>query len=290
MDRRAPRSLSGALALLAGLLPACAALRIETAEAPAPLASGCGPPIDGSEPLRRPGAVTLIGEIPGTDEIPTVFGQLACQAASTGETVLVGLQLRRADQQAIERLLAERDDARARRGVLALASFTAAQGSAALANLLLQLRRWRAEGLQLEVVAFGIDAADPEQRELAMAQTLGAAITARPGATVLVLADVSHVRVLARDKGESPRDAMGVHMLAAHPQLRALDPAVAGGSFWVCMGFDDESADCRARRLGGRDRGATPFVEHAPTRRGPVDGILYYGRVTASPPAVPGPR
>ncbi|MBC8069732.1 MAG: hypothetical protein IAG13_15450, partial [Deltaproteobacteria bacterium] len=72
-----------------------------------------------------------------------------------------------------------------------------------------------------------------------------------------------------------------------HAGVRAFDPAVAGGSFWLCTGFDEELVDCRARRLRGRDRGATPFVEVAGIPGGPVDGIVYYGPVTASPPAGP---
>jgi hypothetical protein len=298
MDRRSSRIVRRAPWALAGLLAAsCTQLRIETAPAPAPIAAECGPEIRGSDAVTGPGVITFVGELHGTDEAPASFGRLVCRAAGRAAAagVLVGLEISRTDQHGIDALLDEPDDAAAGRAVLALRHFADGgpdgRTSAAMAALLLQLRAWRRAGQPITVVAFdvGVEAfsASDQLRDAEMAAVLERAIAAHPGATVMVYVGSRHARVTVGVPGDRELAPIGFHLRAQHPELRALDFAASGGSFWACEGFDLESLDCRARRLAGRDRGAEPFVELWARRAGdPYDGVLYLGRVTASPPAV----
>src|SRR5687768_14904456 len=52
----------------------------------------CGEPIAGADSLLVPGALVMIGELHGTQEIPAFVGDLACLAASRGVAVRLGVE------------------------------------------------------------------------------------------------------------------------------------------------------------------------------------------------------
>lgn len=254
----------------------------------------CGPEVRGSGLVTARWAMTLVGETHGTVEVPAAFARLVCRAAERAHPskVLVGLEIPRGDQPAIDAALAEPDAARARARLLATRHWDGTtrdgRASEAMLGMLLELRRQRRAGLVIDVVAFDLDVTamtETTDRDAAMAQHFEAAIAAHPDATVLVLVGGWHTRRHGMPGEHEP--PMAARLLAEHPELHALTTSAASGSeAWNCVGEDLATLDCSAHAVvGGKDRGSEPFVELSePDDSGMYDGVLYLGRTTASPP------
>lgn len=277
MDRRAP---------LVFALVACAHVSGKQGIPGGP----CGPEIPGSAEITARWSIVMVGELHGTNEAPAAFGRLVCRAAERAHPggVLVGLEIPRGDQAAIDGALAAADDETARTRLLATTHFSDeshdGRDSEAMLALLLELRRQRRAGLGIEIVAFDMDPATitpASDRDLEMARELGEAIDAHPDTTVLAYAGNLHTRrhALPRVQRHPP---MAERLLADHPELVALDFASSGGTFWACI--DDT---CGAQRGQGNGRGPDPFVELSDAQGDAYDGFLYVGPITASPPAKP---
>jgi hypothetical protein len=209
-----------------------------------------------------------------------------CRAAERSHPngVLVGLEISRAEQPAIEAALAATDDADARKRLLATKHFSTARhdgkDSEAMLALLLELRRQKRAGLAIDVVAFDVDPATvtpATERDLEMARELGAAIDAHPDATAL--AYVGNYHALRRKPPQIDQKPMVAYLVEDHPDLIALDFATAGGSYWAC------DAKCGVKHGTGTDRGTEPFVAIDDSQGDAYDGFLYVGSITASPPA-----
>jgi hypothetical protein len=276
------------------------------AERPAPDARpatavriACPPLPRGAQPLVEPGAVVLVGEVHGTAEAPAFFASLVCAAAArAGDAgVVVGVEMARSDQEALDAFLAAASPEAGRPRLLAASHFADewrdGRDSRAMLGLLEDLHRWRAAGFGLEVVA--IDVAPGEgtaaEREAAMAERLAAAIAAHPGATTLAYTGNLHSRTVPGAPWDPDLAFMGVHLAARFPRLRAVDFASAGGTAWLCvMEPGGAGPSCGERRQAGEDRGREPFVElWAEADAHGHHGVYYLGTVTASPPAVPAP-
>lgn len=298
------RGATRVLASAACLLALCGAGGARAEEPPAERHAGavpdldCPPPVDGAEGLTGPGAMVLVGELHGTREAPAFFSSLVCAAARRAGPagVVVGIEMARTDQGALDAFVAAPTPAAARSLLLAAGHFTDpwqdGRDSVAMVALLEDIRRWRASGAPIEVVAFDV-APGPKprtDREAAMAEALADAASRRPGASVLIYTGNLHSRTLPSPFAPS-RTPMGAHLKARFPALRTLDFASAGGTAWLCVMTEGGSGQiCGEQRQGGTDRGPQPFVElwDEPDAGG-HDGIYYLGPITASPPAVPGP-
>ncbi|HWB74707.1 MAG TPA: hypothetical protein VG755_07120 [Nannocystaceae bacterium] len=250
----------------------------------------CGPEIRGSADITARWSIVMVGELHGTHETPAAFGRLVCRAAERAYPagVLVGLEIPRGDQAAIDAALAAADDETARSRLLATTHFADefhdGRDSEAMLALLLELRRQRRAGLDIEVVAFDMDLAaftPASDRDLEMARAFGEAIDAHPDTTVLAYAGNLHARrrAAARLQRHPP---MAERLLADHPELVTLGFASAGGSYWAC-----EDDTCGVHQGQGTDRGAEPFVELSDEQGDAYDGFLYVGAITASAPAKP---
>lgn len=286
MDRRA--------LLIAALLVAGGCARITGTQG---VKGGpCGPQVRGSGLVTARWAMTLVGETHGTVETPAAFARLVCRAAERAHPseVLVGLELPRGNQAAIDAALAEPDDAQARAELLGAPHWDGStrdgRASEAMLDLLLELRRQRRAGLAIAVVAFDVDPATmtaTTDRDAAMAQHFEAAIAAHPDATVLALVGSWHTR--RRGMPDEREPPMAARLLAEHPELQSITTRAAPGSAaWACEGDDLATLDCRTHALAaGEDRGDVAFVElRPPDDARTYDGVLYVGRTTASPPAV----
>ena len=62
-------------------------------------------PIDGIQPLLKPGRILLLGEIHGTTESPAFALDVACHAAHSELPVIVGLELRSELQSGVDAFL-----------------------------------------------------------------------------------------------------------------------------------------------------------------------------------------
>jgi hypothetical protein len=261
----------------------------------------CPPLMRGAEPLVKAGAITLLGEMHGTEQAPATLAHLACHATQQPEAkgVIVALEIPSDNAQAVQAFLASDGGEAARTALLTASHFTDAaedgRDSVAIVGVLEQVRAWRSKGVDVELVTFDIDSTKPvggSERDAKMAENLAAAIEKRAGATVLVLTGNIHNRT----KKGTPWDAefvpMGLRLRDVGVQLHTLDMKMSGGSMWVCMAKPGEKEPtCGERNFKGQDQGEAPFVEFyaAPDENG-FDGFYYVGAAVASPPANPGPR
>ncbi len=62
-------------------------------------------PIDGMEPLLKPGRILLLGELHGTQESPAFVLDVACHAAHSDLPLIVGLELRSNLQSGVDAFL-----------------------------------------------------------------------------------------------------------------------------------------------------------------------------------------
>jgi hypothetical protein len=83
------------------------------------------PPIEGSQPLLRPGNILLLGEIHGTVESPMFMLDMVCHAARSDLAVIVGLELPLAEQVRVDAFLDSQDSESDRTALLAGSSWQA---------------------------------------------------------------------------------------------------------------------------------------------------------------------
>jgi len=254
-------------------------------EPPTP-APTCSPPPGAEQLWAAPETrFVILGEIHGTTETPAAFAGMVC-AASAGRPVVVGLEFEDTAQPAFDAWMASKGTPADRDALLASTAFTRrfedGRSSAAMLNLMEDLRRLRAEGREISVVAFRPGLVPPpgfdqNYGELAMAQNLSRMAQDRPGALALVLVGRFHA---------SLQPAGAVRPAASHlPRagLVSISLAVQGGSLWSCGG-DGPTPACGPGEVPGADDGQRG-VMLSPTADGRFDGSLALGPTTASPPA-----
>jgi len=256
-----------------------------------PSPAACGASIPGQETLAAP--IVLLGETHGTTEIPAFFGQMACHAAEQRreQTILVGLEIPRSAQAAIDAFLGSDGGSQARKAVLEpkfwQREYQDGRSSKAMLDLLDELYRFRASGLKL--VVRGIDLPEGEsadQRDARMAEAIAGAVeTVRPAQTLVLVGDV-HSRMLKGYPWDPAADylPMGAHMRAKYDEAIGLHVRSAGGTAWMCS----MAAECGAHEFPSREiTGETPRIALNPEalEKTGWSGTLFIGKITASPPA-----
>jgi len=234
----------------------------------------------------------LLGERHGTAEIPALFADLVCDAASRhqGQTVLVGLELPVSTQPAIDLLLDGPEKDAGTRALLAHSFWQQdtqdGRTSQAMLALLERLRTYRAQGMRLAVRA--IDSNTGQDRDAFMAGTLSEAIaTVRPAQTMVLVGDL-HSRII---KGYPWKPDDEYRPLGT--RLRDKDPHVLGlntiwrhaGSAWTC----NTSMECGPGPLRAREfDGPVPRLALDLDAADKVgwSGTLFVDAVNASPPAI----
>ena len=281
--------LAGALAL--GGLTGCAS-RADPRAGRTP--EGCGPPIGGQEGLDAP--VVLLGESHGTAEIPALFGRLVCHAAARRrpQPIVVGLEIWTSAQAAIDTFLAGPGGPAARAALLEQdfwrRDFQDGRSSAAMADLLEELRRHRASGLNLVVRAVDPPTFDsPSDRDARMAAAVMEAVTTRRPAQTLVLVGDVHSRVLPGYPWDPAAAylSVGAHLRKEHADTVGLRTLSGGGSAWMCLSND--AKDCGVRKVGIREiAGELPRIVLDPVALEATgwSGTLFLPALTASPPAL----
>lgn len=264
--------------ILAGVFLASAARADEAAPAPGSgggataTSSHCGEEVWGLDPLLSPGAVTIVGEIHGTAEIPRRVGDVACRAARAGHRVVIGLELPHAMQPLADAFL---DSGGSPDDVGALLrgegwGLDDGRGSRAMLALLERMRALRGEGHDVRVELF--DAAYDAERDANMATHLATALDAAPDAVAVVLVGNLHARAV--------RPWMAWHLRRLHPFVRTVLARHAAGTAWLST-----PEGVGPTRVGGEGLGDEPYVQLFATAEDGYDGIFYVGAVSASPPA-----
>ncbi len=255
----------------------------------------CGGEVRGTAPLTGPGAILLVGEMHGTAQVPELVGRMVCHAADAhNATVILGLELASDNQQAVDAFLMGDGGDESVVALLEAPHFASStkdgRNSAAMVNLLVSLRVWRAAGGRIIVVCFDAPAGrgtSAAARDEIMASTLLAAHRDRPMSTLVVLSGNIHNRTVPGVPWDASFVPMGAHLRQAFPALVSLDFRSAGGTFWACMGSPNGESTCGIHQGKGTDRGSNPFVElHGERDERGFDGVLYVGRTSASEPAV----
>lgn len=252
----------------------------------------CGAPILGLLAQLKPGALLLLGELHGTQEVPRFIAQSACQAASSGLPVTVGLELPVAHQERVAAFLRgegqKEDWAKLMEASFWRAPYQDGRSSEAVALLLEQLRLLRAQGLDVDAFVFDHPGTQGQEHEELMAGTVLARMRAAPQRFFLVASGNIHTRTvqgLPWDRGYRP---MGERLSRQLEDVVALDVAYNNGSAWICsVGDGQRELDCGVRPARGKDNGDRFFVHRfdGPSQEG-FHGIFYVGPVTASLPAV----
>lgn len=226
--------------------------------------------------------VMLVGELHGTWEIPGIFAGLASNLALDERPLIVGLEIWRSEQPALDRYLASAGTEADRAELLSHPFWAVRDGRSSEAMVKL-LERLRVLMLKSEVRVVAFDAPHDDkltgaQRDRAMGELLLAELAAAPDARLLVLAGNFHTRVQGSAPWDPEHRFMG-HYLAEH-QPYAVELMGVRGSAWMCPQPDD----CRAWQLPEAPRPpGLQLGEDLNDRR--HHGVWWLQETSASPPA-----
>jgi hypothetical protein len=270
-------------------------LMILTASAKPDTVAQCAP-LEGAEPILSQKALhfLVIGEIHGTAETPTIFGDLVCLAAKGRNAVTIGLELPNTDQARLDQFIASEDLESARSRMLN--SWSWAKGrdgrsSVAMIKLIERLRDFVRAGLVKRVIAFQpMGQLNEGQYEEAMAQHLLNA-QKEGGGQMLVLVGNAHARLAENKWGRKSYWPMA-HWLPKK-QTATFFVSGNGGTAWNCQTDYTSSGGpsdlaCAAHSINTPKKPNRREMKFSLKiqRRG-FSGILSLGvEMTASPPVV----
>jgi hypothetical protein len=226
--------------------------------------------------------------------VPRFVAQSACQVASSGTPVTVGLELPVENQERVATFLrsAGTDDdwLKLMEAPFWRNPFPDGRSSEAMANLLEQLRKLRVQGLDVGAFVFDHPKAQGQEREQAMADTVLSYVRKGPERFFLLVAGNVHPRTakgLPWDKSYRP---MGLIIAEEVEDAIALDMAYNSGTAWICAADSKskgEKLECGVKEAKGKDNGDRVFVHLWDDSDGNgFHGVFYVGPVTASLPAV----
>ncbi|MGO9829520.1 MAG: hypothetical protein ACLPJH_05225 [Myxococcaceae bacterium] len=196
----------------------------------------CEPRFTGVESPVVEKRLILLGDIPGTNEIPDAVRRLACQAAEMGIPTLVALELLQVDQEWVDTYFASGGSASDRAAFLQIARTFKRTGSGqtqAVLGLLDRLRGLRDAGLSIRVVAFDVVATAPE-RSKTRASNLERLRRAEPDALLLVVVERSQARTTLGPSGTPESAPMGWYLSRWGLRPLSLDVHSPGGQRWSC--------------------------------------------------------
>lgn len=232
--------------------------------------------------------IVLMGEMHGTRETPALVGALIERRVAQGRHEVLALEMDRAEQPRIDRYLASDGASAARQALLAGEHWVDVhhdgRDSVAMLELIERMRRLRAVGHVVPVVAF--DRQGPHERNRDMADELRETAARFPRAQLLVLSGNVHAMTrrppwtMTDEDGkpiEAPMSA-GRYLGDLHPL--SIDIGARTGAFWACM-----AGRCRQQAVRASNGPAPEIDAHVPSDSG-WDATLLLPMFTPSPPAV----
>jgi hypothetical protein len=228
----------------------------------------------------------LVGEMHGTNEGPTIFGDLVCAAGLSKRPIVVGIERPREEQEAIDAFMSSSNHEAAVQALLSKRGWNQLDGrsSRAMLSLLEKLRVLKLKGQVSETVAFsGLAVSEtPAKSEERMASVLMAAGSRYPDALVIALTGNIHASKQAF--AEISYSMMARFLPAA--ETLTLYVADRGGEAWNC-----QADGCRPHPMGssgGLRRGVVLSKGKGPSAG--YDGHISTGlRASASFPAIAHP-
>jgi hypothetical protein len=287
-------------AVLAVFLQACASAQSDlkpstTGERPAGKAGGdvCSEETILPSPLVEPGSVVLFGEMHGTQEAPRFFGEAVCAVADSRQSVRVGLEIEPGNQAVFDAFLASPGAAADVSALLAAPfwsrEFQDGKSSQAMVALLERLRRFRAQGLPIDVFLFDLGPGQAmSERDKHMAENIESQVRAHPEAMTMALTGDLHAFKAPGSPWDPNYRAMGWHLAQDGLRVYSLGNSHPAGTVWTCVG--SPVPDCASRAIkaspalpSGRTTGIELLPE--PSSQG-YDGLYATPTLTASLPAV----
>jgi hypothetical protein len=260
-----------------------------SAEMPGSKASSCAK-IEGVKRLLGRNRVLVLGELHGTQESPAFVGEVVCQAAASGYSVTVGLELLESEKRGVEAYLASAGGEADRRSLVFGAAWSAdyqdGRTSQAIVELLDRLRSFRTAGHKIEVELFDRGGwRSGQERDRLMAEALAEVLETAASDIVVILTGNIHSRVVRGTGWDENYQPMAYLLTSLTTRdLVSLDVAHAGGSAWICNGSTPSS--CGVRRIGGggKESGMSIELGVEPSATG-HHGRYQVGTLNASPPA-----
>ena len=251
----------------------------------------CGVPILGLGKLARPGNVMLLGELHGTQQVPHFVAQSACQVATQGIPVTVGLEIPVVNQERLEAFLTsagtEADWAKLMESPFWRSPYPDGRNSEGVVYLIEALRKLRSQGLDVNLFAYDQPMLRGDAREEFMAGTVLKVAQKSPKRALLVLSANVHPRQVKGLPGAPDYRPMGLRLAGELSNVYSLDIAYNSGTAWICAMTPDDKLDCGVKQTKGEDNGDRYFVQLFGGRnRHGYHGIFYVSRVSASLPAV----
>ena len=235
--------------------------------------------VTGAGPLLQPRRMLFIGEMHGSREIPPLVGALACLARQKRVPVVVALEIPVEEAARLDAWMSSSAPLpELLRGEFWTRAYQDGRSSAAMAALIEELRR-----LGLSVVPYDPHPPDGKVRDAQMADRLAELRTRKPESLLIVLSGNLHNRVTVGVPWDAAYQPMGWHLAQRKIALRSLEVTYGPGATWMCEGA--EATSCGLRKLAGKDQGAAPVVRMG-HELPHVDGTLYAGALSASPPAI----
>ncbi|HEX5749326.1 MAG TPA: hypothetical protein VFZ09_24060 [Archangium sp.] len=251
----------------------------------------CGVPVLGLGKLARAGNVVLLGELHGTQQVPHFLAQSACQVATQGIPVTVGLEIPAVYQERLETFVAsagtEQDWAKLMEIPFWRSPYPDGRNSEGVVYLIEALRKLRRQGLDVRVFSFDHPALQGDAREEAMAATVQDVAGRSKKRALLVLSANLHPRQVKGLPGAPDYRPMGLRLAEQFPHVYSLDIAYDSGTAWICAMTRQQQLDCGVTRTKGEDNGDRYFVQlFGGKNRHGYHGFYYVGAVSASLPAV----
>ncbi|MBK8067578.1 MAG: hypothetical protein IPK27_08075 [Rhodanobacteraceae bacterium] len=226
--------------------------------------------------------VLLVGELHGSWEVPGIVAGLATNLLADERPLLVGLEIWRSEQAALDRYLASAGTGEDRERLLAGPFWATRDGRSSEAVVAL-IERLRALALKapLAVVAFDIEAESDitgAERDRSMGELLLARLESMPDARLLVLAGNFHTRIQSGAPWDPAHDFMGHFLREQDPY--AVEIMGVKGSTWMCP----DPEHCRAWQMPEApfEPGLT-LGDTLNDRR--HHGVWWLPQISASPPA-----
>ena len=238
--------------------------------------------------------VLVVGEMHGTEESPAFVAEVICQAASSGRSVTLGLELLDSERSGIDTYLdSERtaaDKARLTGTGAWSAEYQDGRTSGAILELLERVAEIGAGGASIDVELFDRGGwKTGQERDRLMAEALAGIVDETTSDLVVILTGNIHSRVSRGTPWDQGYEPMA-YLLSKKidKELLALDVSHAGGTAWICTGAAPSS--CGVKRVNGRSEGAHPAITLGtdPATTG-HHGRYHVGSLTASPPAAGDP-
>jgi hypothetical protein len=292
--------------------PAPAAAQVESATPPEEVVAqgeaeasptsptGCG--VDIGPMSLKPGSVVMLSDLLGTKEAVGSLQGVVCHALRSGLKVTVALSIPGEEQVRINAYLASDGSAEARAAMISGAFWKRVwqdgRSSEAMVRLIETMRRWRAHGQPVAVLASDVQFPG-NPRNAYMSARLLEHRSQNPQRVMITFLGNVHSSLKPGNDWEPDSLPVGYRMLAAGVPVESYDVAFITGTQWTCRlsGLGQVRCGSYTVRPGPKQAepraslATKPFITRFPFRsREGFDGLLFVGRVTASRPAIAGAK